>query len=283
MPDPGVESSTPAPADGDDESQPNPASDEHPPTEETAAAPSDPLLEPPPPSHDDVDNLHQDEAECCGGYCGQLDSSTYWMLGSFLTLVALLVFGTIYFHLTEDGWSLEDAWFFSVVTLTTVGYGVLTPSTELNRGITLIYVILAVTAGAVAVGTITAQVMTALLESADRAIAKGEGNKIGKLISVAWFKMRRMGLVSLLLCTVFLFCGTGFLCALEGWSFLDSLYFSIITMSTVGYGDMSPAPGHRLAASFYILLATAVFAFSIAAVLAAFVTKAKKDSARRFM
>lgn len=27
---------------------------------------------------------------------------------------------------------------------------------------------------------------------------------------------------------------------LEGWSWIDSAYFSIITLSTVGYGDFSP-------------------------------------------
>ncbi len=26
----------------------------------------------------------------------------------------------------------------------------------------------------------------------------------------------------------------------EGWSWLDSLYFSVITLATVGYGDFSP-------------------------------------------
>ena len=27
---------------------------------------------------------------------------------------------------------------------------------------------------------------------------------------------------------------------LEGWSFIDGLYFSIVTMATVGYGDLTP-------------------------------------------
>lgn len=34
--------------------------------------------------------------------------------------------------------------------------------------------------------------------------------------------------------------GTAFYHRIEGWRWLDSLYFSVITLATVGYGDFSP-------------------------------------------
>ena len=61
----------------------------------------------------------------------------------FRTLVVLVFFtllsGTIFYTL-EEGWSIVDAFYFSVTTLTTVGLGDLAPTTTLGKLFTVIYI-----------------------------------------------------------------------------------------------------------------------------------------------
>ncbi|MGI8910988.1 MAG: potassium channel family protein [Rubrobacteraceae bacterium] len=56
----------------------------------------------------------------------------------FFLVVLTLLSGTVFYSGVE-GWSLLDSFYFSVVTLTTVGYGDLAPSTPLSKVFTIIY------------------------------------------------------------------------------------------------------------------------------------------------
>lgn len=48
---------------------------------------------------------------------------------------------------------------------------------------------------------------------------------------------------------------------LEGWSAVDSLYFSVVTLATVGYGDLHPTTeAAKLFTVLYILLGLGVLA-----------------------
>jgi voltage-gated potassium channel len=53
---------------------------------------------------------------------------------------SVLTIGTVVYHALE-GWSWLDALYFCVITLATVGYGDLTPTTPISRAFTIVYVI----------------------------------------------------------------------------------------------------------------------------------------------
>jgi len=53
----------------------------------------------------------------------------------------------------------------------------------------------------------------------------------------------------------------------EGWSILDAAFFSVVTISTVGYGDLVPVTAlGKLFAIFYILVGLGVFVAAASAV-----------------
>ncbi len=55
--------------------------------------------------------------------------------------------------------------------------------------------------------------------------------------------------------------GSIFNWGIEGWSYLDALCFSVVTLTTVGYGDVTPSTdAGKLFTIFYILIGLGVIA-----------------------
>ena len=56
-------------------------------------------------------------------------------------VVVLLVTGTIFYSIYED-WTLLESLYFSVITLTPVGYGDLAPTSALTKTFTIVYILM---------------------------------------------------------------------------------------------------------------------------------------------
>ncbi len=66
--------------------------------------------------------------------------------GSVAAMIVLswIIIGTILFHAIEN-WTYAQSFYYSVTTLTTVGYGDFTPTTDTNRVIAALYMLIGVT------------------------------------------------------------------------------------------------------------------------------------------
>lgn len=62
------------------------------------------------------------------------------------------------------------------------------------------------------------------------------------------------------LALLILLSGTVFYHSVEGWSWIDALYFSVMTAATIGFGDLVPTtPASKLFTIFYAISSVGVF------------------------
>lgn len=205
----------------------------------------------------------------------------YYALGAF---VAYLGIGGL-FYTEVCGYTWLDSFYFAVVTFTTVGYGDVLPDTTASKMFTCVFAFVGVSLIGAAMGIIAAQVMDhidaatkaqiAMLAEADAAMkaklmsattrpsadagdgdepAEAEDNPQPSIMA------RLEGLrKSALQTVVVILLGAVVFRSTEGWSFSDAFYVACITVSTVGFGDLSPATvDGRLFAIFYIPLGVAI-------------------------
>lgn len=179
----------------------------------------------------------------------------------FLTFVIYFVVG-IMFYTRVEGWTTIECLYFISESITTIGLGDFHPTSNESRLFTIVYVIVGCTMMLNYFITFSRVYVTDCQDEIIDQIRKLCGMK-DKPISPAVLSMYRVGLsVSFVL--VGLLSGILYYCSSEDWTFMESLYFCVIVMSTVGFGDLVPrSDSGRLFSVFYMFSIVLVYVIAV--------------------
>uniref|UniRef100_A0A7N4UYJ3 Potassium two pore domain channel subfamily K member 10 n=2 Tax=Sarcophilus harrisii TaxID=9305 RepID=A0A7N4UYJ3_SARHA len=130
-------------------------------------------------------------------------------------------------------WDLGSAFFFAGTVITTIGYGNIAPSTEGGKIFCILYAIF----GIPLFGFLLAGIGDQLGTIFGKSIARVE--QVFRKKQVSQTKIRVISTILFILagCIVFVTIPAVIFKYIEGWTALESIYFVVVTLTTVGFGD----------------------------------------------
>uniref|UniRef100_A0A3Q3NDL6 Potassium two pore domain channel subfamily K member 2 n=1 Tax=Mastacembelus armatus TaxID=205130 RepID=A0A3Q3NDL6_9TELE len=130
-------------------------------------------------------------------------------------------------------WDLSSSFFFAGTVITTIGFGNISPHTEGGRIFCIIYALM----GIPLFGFLLAGVGDQLGTIFGKGIAKVEKMIVKWKVSQTKIRVISTLLFILFGCLIFVALPAVIFKHIEGWSTLESIYFVVITLTTIGFGD----------------------------------------------
>ncbi|XP_029281647.1 potassium channel subfamily K member 2-like [Cottoperca gobio] len=130
-------------------------------------------------------------------------------------------------------WDISSSFFFAGTVITTIGFGNISPHTEGGRIFCIIYALL----GIPLFGFLLAGVGDQLGTIFGKGIAKVEKMIVKWKVSQTKIRVISTLIFILFGCLIFVALPVIIFKHIEGWSTLESIYFVVITLTTIGFGD----------------------------------------------
>ncbi|CAM4701017.1 unnamed protein product [Lepidochelys kempii] len=163
----------------------------------------------------------------------------------------------------STNWDMGSAFFFAGTIITTIGFGNTSPKTDGGRLFCIFYALV----GIPLFGMLLAGVGDHLGFSLRQAISKVEDVFLKWQVSPTIVRVLSALLFILIGCILFVTIPTIVFQRVEGWTLLESVYFVVVTLTTIGFGDYVAGDGmgddhpwYKPLVWFWILLGLAYFA-----------------------
>uniref|UniRef100_A0A672GG19 Potassium channel, subfamily K, member 4a n=1 Tax=Salarias fasciatus TaxID=181472 RepID=A0A672GG19_SALFA len=169
------------------------------------------------------------------GHCEHILTKLSCVQGVFSAVEAGLDVSSLSANLTTR-WDMASAIFFCGTIITTIGFGNLSPHTTYGQLFCVCYALVGIPMFGILLAGVGDHMGTVLR----RAVAKIETLFLKRKVRPTTVRVISAVLSILIGCLIFLAVPTVVFQEVEEWTFLESLYFVVITLTTVGFGDFVP-------------------------------------------
>ncbi|CAL8328100.1 unnamed protein product [Gadus morhua 'NCC'] len=138
-----------------------------------------------------------------------------------------------------SNWDLINAFFFCGTIITTIGFGNLSPRTWFGQLFCVCYALVGIPMFGILLAGVSDHMGTVLR----KAVARIETLFLKRNLSPTIVRVSSAVISILIGCLIFLVVPTLVFQEVERWTFLESIYFVVITLTTVGFGDFVPGSG----------------------------------------